>query len=155
MPAFHHRLYTYSFDRLIVPKSSVCLLNLPSSNQTAIIFILSLAMLPWGLQWRGRASIPYRDVVKERWNDHLPISSHKARLGCWIDTGSQTSWSSLTCGEHKMCLHITPCSSCLVLCQNKVGADIPIGNTCKMRVKLNGKGKEPPLNESDNFSLLH
>lgn len=90
-------------------------------------------------------------MVKERWNDHLPISSHRARLGCWIDTGSQTSWSSLTCGEHKMSLHITPCSSCIVVWQNKVGTDIPIGNTCKMRSKLNRKGKEPPVKESDRL----
>lgn len=48
-----------------------------------------------------------------------------------------------------MSLHITPCSSCIVLCQNKVGTDVPIGNTCKMRSKLNGKGKEPPVKESD------
>jgi len=97
----------------------------------------------------------HRDVVKERWNGHLPISSHKARLGCWVDTGSQTSWSSLTCGEHKMSLRITPCSSCIVLCQNKVGRDIPIGNTRKVRSKLNGKGKEPPVKKVDNFSLPH
>lgn len=52
-----------------------------------------------------------------------------------------------------MCLHITPCSSFIVLCQNKVGTDIPIGNICKIRSKLSGKRKEPPGKESDNFSV--
>lgn len=75
-------------------------------------------------------------MVKDRWNNHLPISLHKARLGCWIDRGSRTSWSGLTCGKPRMPLHITPSFSCIILHYNKVGTDIPKRNRCKVRTKL-------------------